>query len=355
MVDESISLSRSDDETNQSPLFSVFMANYNHGHFIETALTALTSQSLPPDEIVVVDDGSTDDSVDIITRLSTQYASVRLVRNETNQGAIAASQRAFDATRGKYVYAASADDWVLPGFVEQTVDMLENHPSAGLCFTLRQETDTDGNVVLRDRPTKPSDTPTYFSPADARRILLNDGFFIAGTNTVYRRSNLTHYLPWEPDLGAFIDGFVAHTIALDSGACFIPENLMNRRGGGERYSLQDSNDPDLVFTRANKAALLMADTYSHIWPPGFAQQYQNMAARDLVTTLLGQEKIETAEYRSNLKILDNYLPGRLNELSLALLSLPGGLATRIARILLHLAYRPSMRRIWRKASRGGPA
>jgi len=351
MVDGSTRQSWGDEGEDSSTLFSVFMANYNHGHFIETALTALTTQSLPPDEIIVVDDGSTDDSVEKISRLSATNSSISLIRNETNQGAIAASQRAFDATRGKYVYAASADDWVLPGFIEKTVEMLENNQSAGLCFTLRQETDTEGNVVLRDRPSVRFDTAAFFSPADTRRILLNDGFFIAGTSTVYRRSNLMHYLPWDPELGAFIDGFVAHTIALESGACFIPESLMSRRGGGTRFSLRGSNDPDIVFNRTNRAAFLMADTYGHIWPRGFSEQYRNMAARDLAMTLFAQQKIEFAEYRSKLKKLNNHVPGRLNGFSLALLSIPGGLATRIAQILLLLAYRPSMRRMWIKLTR----
>jgi cellulose synthase/poly-beta-1,6-N-acetylglucosamine synthase-like glycosyltransferase len=82
MIDESITRTRSDGDESCSPLLSVAMANYNHGHFIETALTALTSQSLPPDEIVVVDDGSTDDSLEKISRLAAEHSSIRLITNE---------------------------------------------------------------------------------------------------------------------------------------------------------------------------------------------------------------------------------------------------------------------------------
>jgi glycosyltransferase involved in cell wall biosynthesis len=327
------------------------MANYNHGHFIETALTALTSQSLPPDEIVVVDDGSTDDSLEKISRLAAEHSSIRLITNERNQGAVAAYQRAFGEARGKYVYGAAADDWVLPGFFERTVAMLEGNQTAGLCVTLRQETDTDGTVVLRDRPSRPSEVQTYLSPVEVRRILLEGGFFIAGTNTVYRRSALSPYLPWDPELAGFIDGFVAHTIALESGVCFIPESLVSRRGGEGRYSLQGSDDPVHVFTRTNRAAFLMSETYGYIWPRGFSEQYRSMAARDLTRTLLARHQGELAEYRGRMRLLNNYSPGRLNGLSLALLTLPDKLAPRIARVLLLLSYRPSIRRVWIKLTR----
>ena len=337
------------DEGTTTPLVSVTMPNFNHAHYIETALTNIAEQSLSPDEIVVVDDASTDNSVEVITRLAEQYPAIRLITSEHNQGAVAASQQAVNEARGKYVYPATADDIVLPGFLEKTVTLLENHPSAGLCFTLRLEIDEDGTVVARDRPFKPSDEPTYFTPDQARDLILNTGFFISAP--VFRRSTLAPYLPWDPELHGFIDGFVTHTIALEVGACFVPENLRSRRGGDNRFSLQGLDDPNHVFGMANRAAFLMSETYGHIWPRGFAKQFLQMSARDMVRTLFSRHDRETNEYRQRLRMLSNSRPGVLSNLPLSLLSLPGKLASRLARTALLISYRPSFRRVWVKMTR----
>ena len=72
------------------PTLSVVLPNYNHGDVIARALEALLHQERRPDEIVVVDDASTDDSRDVIARFAARSASIRVLVNEQNQGVIAA-------------------------------------------------------------------------------------------------------------------------------------------------------------------------------------------------------------------------------------------------------------------------
>jgi len=66
--------------------------NYNHARLIPEAIAALQAQTRPFDEIVVVDDGSTDDSIAVITRLAEADPRIRLIPHERNQGAVAAAR-----------------------------------------------------------------------------------------------------------------------------------------------------------------------------------------------------------------------------------------------------------------------
>jgi glycosyltransferase involved in cell wall biosynthesis len=65
---------------------SVIMVNYNHGKFIGEALDAILSQSYRPMEIIVIDDASTDNSLEIIQQFVRRDLIIRLIRREKNMG-----------------------------------------------------------------------------------------------------------------------------------------------------------------------------------------------------------------------------------------------------------------------------
>jgi glycosyltransferase involved in cell wall biosynthesis len=95
---------------------SVVLPNYNHAKFIGRALAALLGQERAADEVVVIDDGSTDDSVAVIERIAAATPAIRMLRNPNNIAVISTLQRGLEAARGKYVYFAASDDLIFPGF-----------------------------------------------------------------------------------------------------------------------------------------------------------------------------------------------------------------------------------------------
>jgi glycosyltransferase involved in cell wall biosynthesis len=111
---------------------SVVLPNYNHAKFVGRALTALIRQKRAADEIIVIDDGSTDDSLDVIHGIAARAPAIRVLRNEKNIGVIATLQRGLESARGDYVYFAASDDWVFPDFFALALRQLEANPGVGL-------------------------------------------------------------------------------------------------------------------------------------------------------------------------------------------------------------------------------
>ncbi|MCH7813219.1 MAG: glycosyltransferase [Planctomycetes bacterium] len=102
------------------PSVSVVMPCYNHAAYVGQAIESILSQTRPADEVLVIDDGSTDGSTDIIAR----YApAVRLIR-QANAGGAAARNRALGEVRGEIIANLDSDDFWQPRYLERNVAAL---------------------------------------------------------------------------------------------------------------------------------------------------------------------------------------------------------------------------------------
>ena len=103
---------------------AVVIPCYNHGHFLGEAIASAFQQAYRPVEVVVVDDGSTDATIEVASRYG-----VRCVR-QTNRGLPAARNAGLAAVTGDYVVFLDADDRLLPGALEVGAAALDRHPEA---------------------------------------------------------------------------------------------------------------------------------------------------------------------------------------------------------------------------------
>ena len=200
---------------------SVILPNYNHGHLVLRALTALARQD--PDEIIVVDDASTDDSLAILQDFA-RSVPITILRNASNQGAVPALARGLAAASGRYIYFAAADDYVMPGFFPRALDLLERHPAAGLFCgeALLIDGITDRPVGVRP-PVRPLRRAGFVDPAGARALLARIDNWILTGSAVFRRDAVVALGGLDARLGSFADGYLARKIALTHGFCFAPE------------------------------------------------------------------------------------------------------------------------------------
>ncbi|HEY1203909.1 MAG: glycosyltransferase [Bryobacteraceae bacterium] len=113
-----------------SPTVSVLIANFNYGRFLGTAIESALAQSCPVREVVVCDDGSTDDSCRVAERYAARYGSVRLVR-KPNGGEGSAYSAAFAASSGEIVCLLDSDDVWKPNKVARMIEIFSSVAEAG--------------------------------------------------------------------------------------------------------------------------------------------------------------------------------------------------------------------------------
>ena len=207
-----------------SPTLSVVLPNYNHAKFIGRALAALLAQERVADEIIVIDDGSTDDSVAVIERIAASAPAIRLLRNPSNIGVIPTLQHGLEAARGKYVYFAASDDWVFPGFFALALRRLEADPDTGLFCGEAMLIDGHSNRPFAVRPAvRPRLRAGRIDAAGTRDLLRSTDNWILTGSAIFRRDCVTWAGGFDARLGTFADGFIARKVALKYGFLFEPE------------------------------------------------------------------------------------------------------------------------------------
>src|SRR5690606_11487333 len=112
-----------------SPLISVIIANYNYGRYLAETIESVLAQTYPNVEIIFIDDGSTDNSLEV----AQQYPITILAQE--NQGVSAARNNAAQYARGEYVLFLDSDDLLYPDSLEALKVRLETEgPTAGFAY-----------------------------------------------------------------------------------------------------------------------------------------------------------------------------------------------------------------------------
>lgn len=126
---------------------SVIMPVYNGRRFLRGAVESVLAQTLPPCELIVVDDGSTDGSLAELDGLPAPFP-VRVLR-QANAGQSAARNLAARQAEGEYLAFLDQDDHWHPQHLEHLVAALEADPAVGWAYSDFDEMDFDGNLVTR--------------------------------------------------------------------------------------------------------------------------------------------------------------------------------------------------------------
>jgi glycosyltransferase involved in cell wall biosynthesis len=206
-----------------APTLSVILPNYNHGYLIGRAIDALLSQERPPDEIIVVDDASTDDSLATIQLIAAKSPRIVVVTQPVNSGTVLANRRGLERARSEYIYFAAADDWVMPGFFALALRMLADDRSVGLFCGDATLIDGATGRTIGDRPAaRPAYRAGLITPAQTRHLLARMDNWILTGSSMFLRDAIVAAGGLDEKLGAFADGFIARKIALTTGFYYAP-------------------------------------------------------------------------------------------------------------------------------------
>ncbi len=112
------------------PLVSVIIPVYNSEKYVDEAIHSILNQTYQNIEIIVIDDGSTDESKKVVKRI--QSSKIIYVENEQNIGVSATRNKGFELANGKYIALMDADDISVPNRLERQVEFLENNSKYGV-------------------------------------------------------------------------------------------------------------------------------------------------------------------------------------------------------------------------------
>lgn len=127
------------------------MPCYNYGRYLPACVASIVEQPGVSTRVTIVDDASTDDSVEVAERLVEAHPQVKLLRNETNLGAIRTFNRGLRQVDSDYLLLLSADDLLAPGALERASALMEANPTVGLVYGRTQKF-TDEPVRRRPSP-----------------------------------------------------------------------------------------------------------------------------------------------------------------------------------------------------------
>lgn len=230
---------------------SVILPNYNHGEQLATSLAAIIEQSEAFDEVLIIDDASTDNSLSIIANFARRCPQLRLVRHERQMGVAAAVNRGLSEVSCPYVVMASADEKLARNISSVFHGVLALYPDIKLavsCYSeWNEKTGVTTNYGVRQGLGMwyaTSDTP-FFVSADRFRALLKTNFVWLGVNTaMFAREALREVGGFDPNLQWHSDWFAIYTIAFRYGFCAVPKTLASFRLSEDSYSARGMRDPN---------------------------------------------------------------------------------------------------------------
>jgi glycosyltransferase involved in cell wall biosynthesis len=206
------------------PTLSIIIPNFNHGKQLPSAVKAILDQPVKPFEIIIIDDGSTDNSLDVIKGLAKQNPGIKYYQNDQNRGVSYTLNRGIDLAQGEYAFFPAADDQIMPGFLEKSLSLLTKYPQAGLSCTIGDwhELSTGLNWHMGNRM---ANEPSYISPREMVELEKRGRLYIPGNTIIMRRSALIDAGKYLVELKHVNDWFADYVVGFRHGICFVPEPL----------------------------------------------------------------------------------------------------------------------------------
>jgi glycosyltransferase involved in cell wall biosynthesis len=282
-----------------TPKVSVLISSYNFGRYIGTALESVRLQTHQDFEAVVVDDGSTDDSLAVIGRYLDDDR-FRLVR-QRHVGQARAKNRGIEESRGEFIAFLDADDYWLPHKLERQLRQLRD-PGVGVVFSRRTLIDEEGQPFARPSDPMPSG------------FVLNEMFrqnFVCFSTAMIRRQVVEHVGWFDERLDLAIDYDFWLRAATHYDFAFVDEPLAAYRIGHANLSrrqldrlhfarfimerFRERYDGKLILD-PQAVGVSEAETWNHL--SVFSRGYSRSAATRFALKALALRPLGVAAWRS---------------------------------------------------------
>jgi glycosyltransferase involved in cell wall biosynthesis len=214
-----------------APLVSVVIPCFNQGHFLAEAIDSVWSQTYSNQELIVVDDGSLDNSYEVAGR----YPAVQRLRHE-HRGVASSRNLGLEHAQGDFVVFLDADDRLLPHAVELGVKALVKRPQIAAVVGMSRDIGDDGEVI--------GEGGQALVAQDHYLHLLEDCFIWSGSSIVYRKAALEAVGGFDDALGAGDDYDLYLRLAY-AYPIFCHEGVVTEY---RRHGSNTTRDPGVVLT-----------------------------------------------------------------------------------------------------------
>jgi glycosyltransferase involved in cell wall biosynthesis len=222
------------------PLVSILINNYNYGRFLRDAIDSALDQTYPNVEVIVVDDGSADNSREIIATYGNRIVPVL----KDNGGQASAFNAGFAASKGAWIHLLDSDDFFHAKKVERVCELAAECPSVGLIAHNLEYCTADG-------------APLDFLPAPIRRRRLVDHRQAARrgkltaclsptSSLCIRRDVLGHVLPMPEEIRVTADNYVEAVVLSLVPVLLLPESLAKQRIHGANFYSVANEEPGVA-------------------------------------------------------------------------------------------------------------
>ncbi|MCF8369945.1 MAG: glycosyltransferase [Bacteroidales bacterium] len=208
------------------PLLSIIMLSYNAELYLNEAIESVLNQDLNNYELIIIDDGSSDNSLNIIKSFNDKR--IKIHQNETNQGIVYSRNKGIRLSSGKYIGMLDSDDIALPGKFRKQVEFLEEHPDFGMVGSWALLIDKNGKLLRKK--WKLSGIPDKIPS-----IMLFKNYFVQ-SSVVFRRDVLPDYL-YKTGYEIVEDYKLWMDILKKAKAWNLPEYLVKYRVHGKNMTI----------------------------------------------------------------------------------------------------------------------
>jgi glycosyltransferase involved in cell wall biosynthesis len=265
------------------PTVSVILPVYNAARFLKPCIKSVLQQSFTDLELIIINDGSTDHSVDIIN--SFHDPRIRLINNDGNKGLIYSLNKAVELSNGRYIARMDADDICLPQRIEKQVQLLNSKQNISVtACPVQFINEKDEDIAMRWREDE-----VNISSADIRREMAS-GNCIAHPSIMARAEVLkSHPYPMNQQ---HTEDYALWLQLITEGYEFekVPEKLLRYRVHQSSVTHQFHRKKNVYLINANTKFKFLRARLSKFRFNGFDLLVSMMMVRDLMGALVKSTK-----------------------------------------------------------------
>jgi len=205
-------------------MITVVIASYNHAHYLPIMLASIIREGPVISRIIVVNDGSTDNTTDVLAKIKINEPRLMVKNLTKNVGWLKAQHIGLSYVETDFFAFNAADDFVMPGWAEKSLNALLSAPEIGICVSPTFIIDEKNEFVFKALFPKKL-RGTILPPEEFYRSVIRYGTWMESNGMLIRRAFYDERCVDFSSAGAFADGLTMYVLGLKAGVILLDDPL----------------------------------------------------------------------------------------------------------------------------------